>query len=264
MTEQSTRPSGSIARRTLVAGSAWAVPAVALATPAHALAASQCVVQTTFDNLTVGTCVGTIPFTPSLVTATVTYAYGGGFTASRRGDTCKVERTTTTPPFSYVEVEMVGTGGNNSITQGHFIDVTITLSQAMENLSFTIHDIDSRQSGYRDDIILVTPGGTATKGSTIIGSGTSGDPFRRNGWGDEPINSGNGSITATWAGPITAVTFRYRAGISGNSQNQHVALSRISFSDCLEAQAARRATPVANDVPLVSNAKTSDGVIRDL
>ncbi|OLT20029.1 hypothetical protein BJF81_06460 [Ornithinimicrobium sp. CNJ-824] len=137
----------------------------------------------------------------------------------------------------------------------------------MENLSFSIHDIDSTYGGYRDEVVILTSGYTYSLGSTLQGSGTSSSPFRRSSWGDNPINSGSGAVTVTWAGPIQEVTFRYRAGTSGNSQNQHVALSRISFTDCL-VETQPRGAIVVPDIPQSSTTSlmstTADGGTQDL
>lgn len=117
--------------------------------------------------------------------------------------------------------------------------VTITLSEPVENLSFTIHDIDSTQNGWRDGVIIGTSGYTYVRGSNIrgvganSGSGMSNGPFRPTSWGDTPISSGQGDVQLTWAGPVQQVVFTYRALISGNSQNQHIGIGNISFTDCV-------------------------------
>lgn len=196
------------------------------------------------------------------MTASITYDYSFGSTW-KRGGTCQVARTSTTPPFSYVEIEILSPDEDDD----DYIDVTITLSQPMENLSFTIHDIDSTYNGWRDEVIILTGSYTYSRGSTLQGDGTWGAPFRRSSWGDNPISSGSGAVTVTWAGPIQEVKFRYRAGISGNSENQHVALSRISFTDCLVEPQHRRAI-VVPDIPQSQTVDTmstsADGSTADL
>lgn len=230
----------TLSRRTVTKGIAWTVPAVTAATAAPAFAISGCVVKTNFDALTVGTCQiapSVITFAPSAVTATISYASTGQGGDNTPGDTCRVERTSSTPQWNYIELEML-----QGLKEGDSITVTITLSQAMENLSFTLHDIDSTQGGWRDTVIVNTLGFTLARGSNIQGAGTSGDPIRPINVGDTPISSGLGDVRITWPGPIQTVTFTYRAGITGNSQNQHIGLGNISFSDCIAAPDVRART----------------------
>ena len=251
MTEHETsRPTSDvISRRTLAAGVAWAAPVVAVAAAAPTYAMSlpdiPCEVIQTYDNLPVGQCVTNITFQPSAVTATISYSASYG-TDNTPGDTCQVRSTNPAPPrqpWRYVELEMLNPQANWRI------DVTITLSQAMENLRFQLHDIDSRSRGFQDTVRIVTPGYTLALGAGLQGDGTDGNRIRPNQVGDYNISSGLGDAVVTWAGPIQTVTFSYIAGITGNSQNQHIGLGNISFSDCItpDQPRARRSTQVSNE-----------------
>ena len=230
----------TMSRRTVTKGIAWTVPAVTVATAAPAFAVSGCIVKTNFDALTVGTCQiapSVITFAPSAVTATISYASTGQGGDNTPGDTCKVERTTSAPQWNYIELEML-----DPLNVGDTITVTIALSQAMENLSFTLHDIDSTENGWLDTVIVNTPGFTLARGANIQGAGTSGDPIRPIDEGDTPISSGLGDVRITWPGLVQTVTFTYRAGMTGNSANQHIGLGNISFSDCIAAPDVRART----------------------
>ena len=134
------------------------------------------------------------------------------------------------------------------LNAGDYIDVTITLSQAVTNLSFRIHDIDktgsTQQYGWNDEVWVQTAGFTAVKGTNVIGTGTDADAFRNNVFGDQAIDSGLNHVDLKWAGSLSQVKFRYRARNSGNSGNQHIGIGNISFSDCVanptSAPASRR------------------------
>ncbi len=182
------------------------------------------------DNLTPGQPVGVLKFLPSTVTATI--AFGNGAGSGQTGGTGQVAATTTTPSWNYIEVEMT-----DPLNAGDYIDVTITLSAAVTNLSFRIHDIDktgsTQQYGWNDEVWVQTPGFSAVKGTNVIGTGTDADAFRNNVFGDQAIDSGLNTVDLKWAGSLSQVKFRYRARNSGNSGNQHIGIGNISFSDCV-------------------------------
>ena len=128
-----------ISRRTIVKGAAWTVPAIALAVPVPAYAASPtpCTPTTSFDNLTPGTSPSSITFFPSMVTASLAFTSSGQGGDNTPGDTGKVAATSTSPSWNYIEIEMV-----SSLNTGDYVELTITLSQAVTGLSFVLHDID--------------------------------------------------------------------------------------------------------------------------
>lgn len=227
----------TISRRTVAAGMAWAVPVITAATAAPAFAVSGCVVQTNFDNLAVGSRPTTLYFPPSTITASVAFTSTGNGGDNTPGDTGLVAATNTTPAWNYIEMEMLA-----DLEAGDSITATITLTAAVENLSLILHDIDSTRSGWRDDVVVNTPGWTAVLGSGLQGAGTSANPYRPNSVGDYPISSGQGDLRLTWAGPVSSVSFTYKAGINGDSRNQHIGLGNISFSDCVANPSVRSRT----------------------
>lgn len=228
MSSSNTGQTGAVGRRTLAKGAAWAVPAIAMVAASPAMAASGCVVRTNFDGLAVGSRPTTLTFLPSTITASIAFASTGQGGDNTPGDTGLVEATSPPNSWNYIEIEMV-----SPLTAGATVTVTLTLTAPVENLSFVLHDIDSSSGGWRDEVVVITAGSSAALGSGLQGSGSSIDPFRPSAVGDYPINSGQGDLRLTWAGPVSVVSFTYRAGITGNSQNQHIALGNISFSDCV-------------------------------
>lgn len=225
-----------VSRRTVVKGAAWAAPVVAMASAAPAFAASACTPTVSFDDLTVGTSPTTITFLPSDVTATLSYSSTGNGGDSTPGDTGKVAKTSTTPSWNYLEVEMLA-----ELIKGDSVTVTITLSEPVKGLSFLLHDIDSTGTrwgnaiswGYQDTVVVPTTGYTSVLGTNIQGDGTISNPFRPINLGDTPIDGGAGRVRLTWPGSVSVVKITYIAGQTGNSTNQHIGIGDISFNACV-------------------------------
>jgi hypothetical protein len=128
----------------------------------------------------------------------------------------------------------------NGVGRGQ--DVTFTFSAAVSNISFTMYDIDNLAGGWGDRVQMLTSGYTYSPAVTsgtgrVIGNGTATGttnttgPFRNNNtnlnYGD---GSNNGNVTITYAGPITAFSFRYTNAANTGGGNQRIAVSDISWS----------------------------------
>lgn len=232
--ENDQEPPTGVTRRTLVKGAAWSVPVIAFAAPLPSAAASPCTPTTSYDTLQVGSSPTVISFLPDLgVAASIAYSYSPGGLAI--GDTGKVEQTSTVPPWRYIELEMLRQGNPARLTAGNYIQVTITLTAPVTGFSLLLHDIDSEEGGYIDSVEVVTAGWVGQRGTNIQGDGTSGSRYRPINWGDYPISSGDGRLRLTWPGTTSSVTFRYVAGLTGNSANQHIGLGDLSYSACVPA-----------------------------
>lgn len=261
----STTHAQTVSRRTVAAGAMWAVPVIAVAAAAPAMAASQCVVTTNFDNLTVGTSPTTFTFSPSPVTATISYASTGQGGDNTPGGTGQVAATSTSPSWNYIEVELL-----DELNTGDSVTVTLTFSAPVENLTFKLHDIDGLASQWRDTVRVNTAGYTFVAGANIIGTGTNADRFRNATNVDNPIDTGVADVTLSWAGPIQVVSFALIAGSNGQSSNQHIGLGDISFTDCVSdpgfarrmARQIATATPIPDDLAELSAASAaSDGTV---
>lgn len=224
----------AVSRRTLVKGAAWAVPVIAFAGPVPAFAASECTPTTALDSLQTGTTPTSIAFFPSQPQVTAGLAYTSSSGQVDRGATGEVAQTNTNPAWNYLELEMER-NRDRPLTQGDWVQLTITLSQPVMGLSFIIHDIDSTASGWRDLVNIRTAGYTASVGNptNIQGDGSDASPFRPIANGDLPIDSGANAVRLTWAGSVQVVVIRYIAGITGNSGNQHIGLGNLSFNACV-------------------------------
>ena len=147
----------------------------------------------------------------------------------------KVERTSTTPAWNYLECEML-----TPVTAGRTVTLSIHLSAPVTNLGFRIHDIDktgnSQQYGWDDLVIVNTPGKafTYTRGTNVRGT--------RHGWTTRSTTTCSGtrrstpaSTTSTSSGPVRSRTCRSstRPGTTARSGNQHIGIGNISFSDCV-------------------------------
>jgi len=259
--ENDTQTTKEVSRRTLVKGAAWAVPVIAFAAPAPAMAASPCTPSTNFDGLTPGNTVQTgIVFYNSLnqptgVTASIAYASAGQGGDPTPGGTGTVAATSTNPSWNYIEIEML-----SELTAGDWVTLTLSLSQAVSGLRFTIHDIDKVRSqgevAWEDFVeISGTFSGNPVAyvpalGSNVTGAGTAASPFQPIAWGDNPIDSGLNRVTVGFNAPVNQFIIKYRAGQDGYSSNQHIGLGNISYNICQPASAPSkqaRSAPLATE-----------------
>lgn len=236
---QSARPSAGVSRRTVMKGAAWSAPLLVAAVAAPAYAASQCTPEASFDSLQVGSSPTSITFLPAgtpAITATLTYASNGQGGVSTPGNTGRVARTSTSPAWNYLEVQMV-----SSLNVGDWVELTIAFSSAVQGLSFIIHDIDKSDSpqnvGWVDNVVVSRPPAnaayTSALGGNIQGAGTTVSPFNPIKWGDTPIDGGLGRVRVTWPGSVTQVKVRYLAGATGDAQSQHIGIGNLSYDACV-------------------------------
>lgn len=230
-------PREGASRRAVTTGAAWLLPVVAVGAPAVAHAATPCSPSTNFQGLQVGTSPSKINFydvnNNITNTATLTYSSNGQGGDSTPGNTGEVSQVTGPPSWNYIELQLV-----QSLNAGDWVEITLTFASPVTGLSFMIHDIDKSRSTNGNvhwvDEVIVSPGGFSyTPGTAIVGAGTSGSPFTSNTWGDLPIATGQGSVRVTYAGSVSSVTIRYRAGQNGSASSQHVGLGDLSYSVCL-------------------------------
>jgi hypothetical protein len=114
--------------------------------------------------------------------------------------------------------------------------ITITFDSPVSNLSIPLFDIDNttpRGSRWSDRIIVTTTGYTYSvpAGSTVIGIGTSGNPFRNSHNNDNvDYTSNGGNLVLGHPGPLMSFTFIYRNGPNVSNGNQYVGLGDLSFT----------------------------------
>jgi hypothetical protein len=229
-----------VGRRALTRGAAWSVPVVTLAMAAPANAATSGCTLTTGQLVWSGFSNKSNQLNKFLATTvagvTVKVTTAGGTGADDNGIA-----TTDTVGGSKSLLLFHDENNVNNTAQ----TITITFSKAVRTLSFSLLDIDSSQStdrhgtktnDWEDQVVVTGPSGfVATKGSTVVGSGATGDPFKAKTM-NTPVtdDSSTGNVALSWAhatDDMTSVTLVY-------SQNgtQHgspkMGISDITFSLC--------------------------------
>lgn len=154
------------------------------------------------------------------------------------------------------------------------ITVTFTFTQPVRDFTLSAHDIDFGSNQFRDWLMItgtsatgtynpsiVTPwgtsnatGGTRSNASSSVMLGTSTTPLNLTvaqvaGIGASDPNSNDGTITASFAQPVTSVTLRYgnapySAGENTTGQ-QATGISGISFCPMPNITVAKTSAPVA-------------------
>lgn len=225
---ETVRPS----RRSVVRGAAWSVPVVSMAATAPAFAASPCA-KSTIVWSSLGRS-GTTFTSTSISGVTVTLTLSGATTAAGN----RTISTTQTGGQSSV-LRFYSTSTNNSSQTATFSFTRTSNGQPVNvtNLSFSFLDIDSGGRSW-DDRVLVNTGGfafTIVNPTYVIGTGTSGNPFRgatSNTSADTGGSSTNGNVAVSWAASLSSVSFTYAQDGSSNGQ-PFIGISNMSFQPVL-------------------------------
>lgn len=178
------------------------------------------------------------------------------------------------------------TGGRNLVLGGIFsgrtadiasntrtVRVTYTFAQPIRDFTIIVHDIDYTNNQFRDWIrvigqrggstytpVLTTPHGTGNTGglpttsgnsSILIGNGANGFSAQqaRGVSGSDNNNSDTGTITASFAEPVTSVVFsygNYPLSFGENSTGQQgIGIERVTFCPMPNVSVTKASTPVA-------------------
>ena len=208
-TDGQTRPLPG--RRTVAKGMAWAAPVVAASAAAPALAAS-CAPVTYTGAFTQANVYGPPP-------TSYTWTNAGG-------DTITLTLSTSTYGGKTLQSNnLTSAGGINQgyNGQGDLRDdglllqqngsggqvLTITFSEPVTDLTFTVADIDWLTRRYRDSVVLSPAPTTVSNGPEIQGGGTTGAPLtsrtNREVNSSEPANRS----TVTYDGPVSSFTLDF-------------------------------------------------------
>jgi hypothetical protein len=231
--EKSTTP--LVGRRAVARGAAWSLPVVALAVAAPANAATSVCKATTgklaWTTQSQGNLLGKVLLTtvPGL-TATVTATGDTG--AANNG-------IRSTGPIGGANslLLMHSQNGKNNTSQ----TITLKFSAKVQNLQFTLLDIDSSQdvSGHghnqsvddhwQDKVSVLPAPSSQIKGSTVQGSGTAAAPWRAITKNTVvPDNGTTANVTISWSTPLDTVVLVYsQDGTQDGSPK--VGISDISF-----------------------------------
>lgn len=229
---------GTVSRRAVVAGAAWATPAIIAATaaPARAASAPPCAPIQLVTDWTSASYART-----SASTATYTWIdpLGNGSVPVL---TLTIASTVVGPTFtSLAAANLAGSAGptggqslpgldlslnllqHTTATTNTGADYTFTFSQAVTNVAFTVTDIDGIYFGGvntnsgAERVTLSSPSpisGTVTSSGYLTGTGVTGDPWRRRpsstpNLSDLAKSSSNGNVSVTSAA-LTQFTLGFR------------------------------------------------------
>jgi hypothetical protein len=221
-----------IGRRAVTRAAVWSIPVVSLAVAAPAMAVSGCTPKTgllVWKNLSSGnqlgkTLVTTVPGLTVVVSAT--------------GDTDADDNgiRSTGPIGAATSLLLLHSENNkNNTTQ----TITLKFSQKVQNLAFTLLDIDSSRdrnifgqsytNHWQDKISILPAPSSQTKGSTVQGSGTTAAPWRAVDL-DTPVPDGSttGNVQLSWSTALDTVTIVYSQD-GKQDGSPKVGISDLSF-----------------------------------
>lgn len=222
------------ARRTVLAGVAWAVPVVVAASAAPLMAASVGCAAVTNDwsSPAVGSVFSSVTIGSTTMTLTTINAYPGvnnnkifeNEVGGITGEKLKFENKFGTP-------------------SGYTSSYTFTFSAPVSDLSMTIIDIDDEHiedpithvvspATWRDSVYM-TPGfTTVSTGLYITGTGTSTDPWiSSNPNYNVPDSSAAGNVALTYPGTISSFTLYYKNSSSvTTATTQGIYLGPMTFT----------------------------------
>jgi hypothetical protein len=230
--DERARSPKQVGRRAVARGAAWSIPVVTLAVAAPAMAASGCKLTTgllSWDAFGSGTNqTGKTLATSGGTGVTVLVSLSGDTGADNNGEVT----STATGGLSKV-LRFYDLNNHNNTSQ----TVTLTFSKPVQNLSFSLLDVDSASSrgdvGYEDLVIVNTAGWTATKHAKVKGNGTTALPYRALST-NSPVDgsSGDSNVDLGWTGPLSSVSFTYKQDGSVDG-TPFIGISDIAFQRCV-------------------------------
>lgn len=98
--------------------------------------------------------------------------------------------------------------------------MTFTFGRPVTGLAFTLVDIDSATASWYDMVELSgVRTGVAPLGSSVIGLGINGDPWRHSSANTNVATTANGgNLSVTYPGSLTSFTLDYYSSIAGTTQ----------------------------------------------
>jgi hypothetical protein len=128
----------------------------------------------------------------------------------------------------YLRFEMTPNATGRSQT------ITITFSNPVTNLSFSLFDIDAVTNAWRDEVFINSNAGytwNIPAGSSVTkGTGGNINRFRNSNTNNNtPETDNDGNLGLGHPGPLTTFTITYTNGNQSGGQNQWIGLSDISF-----------------------------------
>lgn len=228
-TDSQTRPLPG--RRAVAKGMAWAAPVVAASAATPALAASCAPVTYTgaFTQANVYRVPSSYTWTntagDTITLAVSTSAYGGKTlpqnNLSAAGGINVGYNGQGDLSGDGLQLQQNGSGGQV---------LTITFSEPVTDLTFTVADIDWNGSNYRDSVVLSPAPTTVANGSQVRGGGTTGAPLTS--VTNREVNSGtvDNRSTVTYDGPVSSFTLDFSS--TTGTTPQQIFLTDLTFTAC--------------------------------
>jgi hypothetical protein len=212
------------------AGAVWVAPAVlSLDVAGAGGSADPCAALLDWDAFVVGSIFSGTTVNGVTVTATSTPISGGVPTGAN---------------LSIVAGPSGGIAGNALFVEqvpgadGAGQDVRFTFSASVQNVTFTVTDIDNLAGAWSDRIRIPNRGTlgfsyTIPPGGLVTGVGRAADPIRNS---DANLNLANtdprGNAIMTFAGPLTTFRIRYLNGPITGGSNQLIRITDMEFRTC--------------------------------
>ena len=250
-----------LTRRTLTLGAAWTAPlvAVSVAAPAYAASCGQSRALTidwsTSANYSRmsdllasyvidpdGAAAGYTPITLSIASVVVGnnlktgYQYNG---TANNNDNMRISTQSVGGGLGRcLTFHQAPINTNNKGTRANRQEITFTFSQPVQNLAFTMADIDSMTGDFWDQIEIERVGGwsrVATSGSVVAGNGTQATPYSpasQNAPADD--NETKGNVGILMSGSTTTFKIIYwnsETDSSGNWWNPTDGDQKVFFSN---------------------------------
>jgi hypothetical protein len=233
---EATNASGrGVSRRAVTRGLAWAAPVAVIAVDAPAFAASggceQVALVSSFssgDQAHVSKLVDGLTFAK---VADIAYAASR---ASGNNDPYFGNQTGwlwQTPDPGWDAIRLHHPKG---MSTGDTLTMTIGFVQPVNNLTFTISDIDGFTTSWIDHVVLSPTqyGFTTPVGGVVTGDGTAASPFASNHEGG--VEDHSGDVTLTWLAPVSVVTITYTAADLTNKSDigQMIQIGQFAYQRC--------------------------------
>lgn len=219
-------------RRAVAKGMAWAAPVVAASAATPALAAS-CVPVTYTGAFTQANVYGAPPTSYTWTNAdgdTITLAVS---TSAYGGKTLPGNNLTSAGGINQ------GYNGNGDLREDGLLlqqqgsggqVLTITFSEPVTDLTFTVADMDWLTGGYRDSVVLSPAPTTVSNGPAVQGDGTTGAPLTSTTKRVVDSSEVANRSTVTYDGPVSSFTLDFSS--TDGTTAQQIFLTDLTFTAC--------------------------------
>ena len=211
------------ALRRLAVGSAvvWSAPLISQT--AFASSATSCVNRVlNWNNFAAGSTFNSTVVSGTTITLSGSAFFGGS--AARPAN-----RTIRAAPIGAINTR--GLELNQDAVEDGGQVISLTFSQTVWAVSFTITDVDRSEDNWSDRVSILPPatfGFSFPPGSGVSGAGTLANPFRNTTNFNYDDNSPAGNVLVTMPGPLTTITIRF-ACASDDGSNQRINFTNILF-----------------------------------